>query len=139
MLDEHGHLLTERFFFGEEDFEFSMRMQKDNILTACVLDSLIYHKVGASGNKMHRLGKLYLHYLNRFIDVRLDFGTVKYFIWILLNIPVVFRYFYRSTRNMPLVFRLLKFLLRDAKRKECVSQDDFNSLVLKNNYFPFEV
>lgn len=139
LLDEHGHLFTERFFFGEEDFEFSMRMQRDNVRVACVLDSLIYHKVGASGNKMHRPGKLYLHYLNRFIDMRLHFGTVGYFVWKLLNVPLLLRYFYGSTRNFMLAFRLLKCLLRDAKNKDCVSQEDFDRLVLEQNYFPFEI
>lgn len=139
LLDEQGHLLTERFFFGEEDFEFSMRMKKNGIKMACVLDSLIYHKVGASGNKMFRFGKLYLHYLNRFIDMRLHMGTMKYLFWELLNVPIVLKYFYRSTHSMLLAFRMLKFLLRDARNKDCVSQKDFDSLVLEHNYFPFEV
>ena len=139
LLDEKRHLLTERFFFGEEDFEFSMRMKKANVYMACVLDSLIYHKVGATVGKTQGVSKYYMHYLNRFIDVRLHFGTIKYFVWMLLNVPFVFRYFYRSTHRFSLVFRLLKSLLRDAKSKDCVSQEDFNRLVLEHNYFPFEV
>ena len=52
LLDCEGRLLTERFFFGEEDFEFSMRMEAQGVKMACVLDSVIYHKVGASGSRM---------------------------------------------------------------------------------------
>lgn len=138
-LDEQGHLLTERFFFGEEDFEFSLRMGQQHIKMACVLDSLIYHKVGASGNKMNSMGKLYMHYLNRFIDVRLHFGTAKYFVWTLLNIPIVIKYFHRTTHSFSQTLRLLKYLLGDAKKKSGVTQEDFSRLVLEHNYFPFEV
>lgn len=139
LLDEEGHLLTERFFFGEEDFELSLRMKEQGVPMACVLDSLIYHKVGATVGKTQGVSKYYMHYLNRFIDVRLHFGAAKFAVWKLLNIPLVIKYFYRSTGNFSLSFRLLKYLLRDAKGKDRVTQDDFNRLVLKHTYFPFSV
>ncbi len=139
LLDGEGHLLTERFFFGEEDFELSLRMKEHMVPMACVLDSLIYHKVGATVGKTQGVSKYYMHYLNRFIDVRLHFGTVKFAVWKLLNIPLVIRYFYRSTGSLSLSFRLLNYLLRDAKGKDRVTQDDFNRLVLKHTYFPFSV
>lgn len=139
LLDEQGHLLTERFFFGEEDFELSLRMKEKKVAMACVLDSLIYHKVGATVGKTLGVSKYYMHYLNRFIDVRLHFGAVKYAAWKLLNTPLVARCFYRSTRSIPVTYRLLNCLFRDAKRKDSVTQDDFNRLVLEHTYFPFSV
>ena len=139
LLDEQGSLLTERFFFGEEDFELSLRMKEKNVAMACVLDSLIYHKVGATVGKTQGVSKYYMHYLNRFIDVRLHFGAVKYAVWKLLNLPFVARCFYRSTQSVSVTYRLLTRLFRDAKSKESVTQDDFNRLVLKHTYFPFNV
>ena len=139
LLDSQNHLLTERFFFGEEDFEFSLRMKDEGVHMACVLDSLIYHKVGASGNKMNSLGKLYMHYLNRFIDVRLHMNTINYSLWRLLNLPLVFRYLYRATHRVGLTSRLLRHLWVDANKKDGVSQDDFKHLVLDNNYFSFKI
>ena len=139
LLDEQGHLLTERFFFGEEDFEFSLRMKGLGIRMACVLDSKIYHKVGASGNKMNHLGKLYMHYLNRFVDVKLHMSPMKYTLWKFLNLPIVARYFYRTTKKVGVTIRLIRSLWSNAKRKDGVSQEDFNHLVLENNYFSFEV
>ena len=50
------------FFFGEEDFEFSIRMKKANVYMACVLDSLIYHKVGATMGKTQGVSKYYMHF-----------------------------------------------------------------------------
>ena len=139
MLDEEGRLLTERFFFGEEDFEFSLRMKAQNVPMACVIDSLIYHKVGGSGNKMNSVGKLYMHYLNRFIDVRHYFGSLKYAVWLLFNVPLVFRYFYRAVHGCSLALKLLRNLLCDAISKDGVTQVDFERLVLKRNYFTFKV
>lgn len=139
LLDEQGCLLTERFFFGEEDFELSLRMKEKNVAMACVLDSLIYHKVGATVGKTQGVSKYYMHYLNRFIDVRLHFGTAKYTVWKLLNLPLVGRCFYRSTQSVPVTYHLLTRLFRDAKNKDCVTQEDFNRLVLEHTYFPFSV
>ena len=135
LLDEHGHLLTERFFFGEEDFEFSMRMHKSNVHMVCVLDSLIYHKVGASGNRMNRPGKLYLHYLNRFIDVRLHKSVLFYTIWKILNIPLCMRHFYMVNRSHALAWRMMRSLFVDAGKKDRVTREDFESLVIRNDYF----
>ena len=139
LLDEQGRLLTERFFFGEEDFELSLRMKEKNVAMACVLDSLIYHKVGATVGRTQGVSKYYMHYLNRFIDVRLHFGAVKYAVWKLLNLPFVVRCFYRSTQSVSVTYRLLTRLFRDAKSKDSVTQDDFNRLVLKHTYFTFNV
>lgn len=135
LLDEHGHLLTERFFFGEEDFEFSMRMKKARVPMACVLDSLIYHKVGASGNKMHHSGKVFLHYLNRFIDVRLHNSTLFYLSWTVLNAPLCFRHFYKMCRTVSGSFKLMNRLFFDARKKDAVTREDFEALVIRNDYF----
>lgn len=135
LLDEQGHLLTERFFFGEEDFEFSLRMKEKGGAMACVLDSLIYHKVGASGNKMNGVGKLYMHYLNRFIDVRLHMSALSFRIWALVNVPLCIRYFYRSTGSLVRVLGLMKRLWYDARHKDGVTQGDFEALVIDNSYF----
>ena len=46
--------LSEDYFFGEEDYEFSLRLKDNQMDMACVFGSVIFHKVGASrldGNK----------------------------------------------------------------------------------------
>jgi GT2 family glycosyltransferase len=135
LLDGEGRLLTERFFFGEEDFEFSMRMDAQGIKMACLLDSVIYHKVGASSSRMSGLGKIYLHYLNRFIDIRLHKSSLFYMLWALVNIPFCFRYFYKASRSVSASVKLLRRLLADAGKKQGVSRDDFEALVINNSYF----
>lgn len=139
LLDKEGHLLTERFFFGEEDFDFSLRLKEQGVKMACVLDSLIYHKVGATVGKTMGVSKYYLHYLNRTIDVRLHFSRPNFFVWRLFNMPFVLYYFYKSTKKMFIAYKLYKQLIYDAKHKDCVTQEDFTRLVLDYNYFKFEV
>lgn len=135
LLDSQGHLLTERFFFGEEDFEFSMRMDKNHVRMACVLDSIIYHKVGASSDKMQRSGKVYLHYLNRFVDIRLHKSTFFYVWWTMINIPLCLLHFYKQNRTVSCAVQQMRHLLSDAKRKDKVTREDFESLVIRNDYF----
>lgn len=135
LLDEQGHLLTERFFFGEEDFELSLRMKEKKVAMACVLDSLIYHKVGASGDKMDGLGKTYLHYLNRFIDIRIHKRTAFYNLWALVNMPFCMKHFYRCSHSLASAANLMKHLWHDAKRKDKVTKEDFEALVIYKTYF----
>ena len=138
LMDSEGRLLTERFFFGEEDFEFSLRMKAADVPMACVLGSLIYHKVSASGGNMVVRGKLFLHYLNRFIDIRLNKGALFYFLWALVNVPVCLLRFYRNSRSIGRSFGLVRRLLRDARKKDGVTYEDFESLVILDNYFKAE-
>ena len=72
-------VLTEKFFFGEEDYEFSLRMKKNKMKMACVFDSIIYHKVGASIKKnSNTLGLIYIHYANRLINTRDYYSTFRW-------------------------------------------------------------
>lgn len=135
LLDAEGRLLTERFFFGEEDFEFSMRMQAAGVKMACVLDSVIYHKVGASSSRMSGLGKIYLHYLNRFVDIRLHKSRFFYILWAVVNLPLCVKNFYRASRSISKSMTLMRHLLSDARKKQSVSRDDFEALVINGNYF----
>ena len=135
VLTDDGRLLTERFFFGEEDFEFSIRMRKAGVRMACVTDSVIYHKVGASSEGKNQPGRIYQHLLNRYIDIRLNYGKVFYLFWRLLNKPVSFRHLRNRYGSASEAIRKLRRLEKDSKRKDCVTEDDFNRLVVKGDYF----
>lgn len=64
-------LLSEKFFFGEEDFELSLRFKKLRKQMACVLDAIIYHKESVSIDRSSRyINKIFIHRLNRFIDIK---------------------------------------------------------------------
>lgn len=107
-------LLTEKFFFGEEDFELSLRLKKSGKKMACVLDAVIYHNESASINKSSRyLNKIFLHKLNRFIDIktyapktwlfRITYRSFKFF---LLHLFVEKTGLIKAVKNAFLLFKL---------------------------------
>lgn len=65
-------LLTERFFFGEEDMEFSWRLQKLNVPAFCINTSVVYHKVGQTLSSNNRKSEIFT--LKRLVNLRLNKG-----------------------------------------------------------------
>lgn len=135
LLGADGRLLTERFFFGEEDFEFSIRMGKCGVKMACVMDSLIYHKVNASTTSLSAVGKLYNHFLNRYIDVRQNYSFWGYLGWKILNYPLLIRHLVVRNLSLSEAFAMACRLMREAKEKETVTYEDFRRLVIDGTYF----
>lgn len=135
LLGSDGRLLTERFFFGEEDFEFAIRMKQRGVKMACVMDSLIYHKVHASTIKSNQVGKLYLHFLNRYIDVRLNCSAWGYFWWTVLNYPLLLRHFVRRGLSWNEASVKAHLLMHEAKSKDSVTYEDFYRLVIDGTYW----
>ena len=122
---ENGKIFTESFFFGEEDFELAFRMKKKKVKMACIISSLIYHKVGTSTKNVPKIGKIYIHYLNRFINVRQHFSAFQFCIWKWIYTPYIFlllsKYFsYKQT------YVLLKKILSESKTLNQVTQETFN-------------
>ena len=133
VLEPDGTLLTERFFFGEEDFDFSMRMRKRGLKMACVMDSVIYHKIGSAGNMMAKSGKVYLHLLNRYIDIRLNSGRLFSFVWRVISFPLTMRSLKKAFG--PQAMKKYRRLLSDMRSKDSVDRSVFESLVIKGDYF----
>lgn len=126
ILDKDGRVFTEKFFFGEEDFEFSIRMKRERVRMACVIPSVIYHKVGSSIKKNFAPGKFYIHYLNRFIDVRQNYGTLFYKLWSMLYKPYMKRLL--KIAGCPIWYRksFLDRIYDNAKSKDTVTASDFH-------------
>lgn len=135
VLNSDGTLFTERFFFGEEDFDFSIRMKRNKKRMACVTDSLIYHKVGAANASHNIPGKIYLHLLNRYIDIRLHYGKLFVLIWRILNKPLSFRHLKREYGSAGEAISKLRQLERESRQKDRVTEEDFRRLVVQGNYF----
>lgn len=135
VLEPDGSVLTERFFFGEEDFDLSLRMKRRGLKMACVTDSVIYHKVGSAGNRMYKSGKVYLHLLNRYIDVRINSGRLFFMLWRIVAFFFTIRAFRKTFGLTARALGMYRSLIRDMRSKDGVSRSDFESLVIKGDYF----
>jgi len=131
-------LLSEKFFFGEEDFEFSLRMRKHKKKMAVVFDSIIFHKVGASrGESKKAIESVYIHYLNRFIDLKSYYSKVIWFLYVLINssyaiFMVTLKYDLQFIRSL----KLFKKIISDSRRLDGVNKKLFQDVFFekKLNY-----
>lgn len=75
-------LLTEKFFFGEEDMEFAFRLKKMQLSTFCLYESVILHKVGASRDQISKnsVGKMVYHYCQRMSNLRDNLSVFYYYV-----------------------------------------------------------
>lgn len=124
ILNEKNEVFTERFFFGEEDFEFSMRQKRLGNKMACVCDSIIYHKVSASSKNHSSINKIFIHYLNRFIDMKLSFSKCYYILWKIIYIPYIFLLLKRSYSFRQCI-QFISLLVSESKRLNGVDQSYF--------------
>ena len=111
----HVGLLSERFFFGEEDFEFAQRLRRARLPLACCYGATIRHKVSrslagaAQGPQADALAnRIRLHYLNRFIDMRGYYPRPLWEAWRLAYLAYVallltLRYRFAPRRTLPLL------------------------------------
>lgn len=119
-------LLTERFFHGEEDFEFGHRMRKQCVKMACVINSVIYHKVGRSCEKAGKtIGLMYIHFLNRFIDLRTQLNPFSYYAYLIVYTPQLFRLVLRNGLSFRDAISFYRKLLGEIHTLDSVPKEKF--------------
>lgn len=141
ILNDRSELLYNGFFFGEEDYEFSLRMKKQKIKMACVPSSKIYHKVGASQkntNDSKGLGRSYMYYHNRLICTRLHSSILKFYIIRLMTCVNCLRYFKAYTGSWLVAWKVICRMVKDTTSKMGFSYADFRSLMFDGDYFSFD-
>jgi len=122
--------LTEDFFFGEEDYEFSLRMRKLGLEMACAHGAVVYHKGGATiGRKATRLGAILLHYVSRLINTRNHYSKARWHatrILAYLYLPVLLRRNgINPRRTMASIRRVESYL----KQKRGVERAEFGAMI----------
>jgi GT2 family glycosyltransferase len=71
--------LTEQFFFGEEDYEFSLRLQQRGLSMACVYEAVVHHKIGTSVRKVSKpVGGILLQYVCRLLNTRNYYSRLRW-------------------------------------------------------------
>lgn len=78
-------LFTDKFFHGEEDYNFCLNIKKRKLTVGVDLGARIYHKVGQSINRdknaVKELRSIVVHYTNRVIDYKNFYGACRWRIW----------------------------------------------------------
>lgn len=142
LMNEEKELLYNGFFFGEEDYEFALRMRKNKVKMACVPRSIIYHKVGSSQKKTNDnrgLGRIYMYYHNRLICTRLHCSKIKFYFIRLFTCVNCLRYFKSYTNSWHVACKLVRSLISDTSHKFGFDYEDFKALMLDGKYFPFDI
>jgi len=124
---------SERFFFGEEDFELALWMHDRALSAVCLTSAVVQHKVSASFNAAagsRRQAKVFIYYLNRFIHMRLRFGALRWRLWLAAYLPYAALLLWRSgvlrAAELPGFFRRL--LVR-SRTMDGVTRADFEAVM----------
>ena len=126
-------LFTERFFFGEEDFDFSLRMQAEGRKMVCLTEAVIYHKVSATIGQEWNYNKLFVHTMNRAINLKSHYSSLKFLFWKLLYFP------YTRLRFLSGLSRKDRNCFMRLLRQECEANDGVSKgLYEKYIRYPFK-
>ncbi len=78
-------LFTDKFFHGEEDFNFCLNAKRRGLKIGVDLSSILYHKVGQSLkpnlNEERTVNSKIIHYSNRIIDYKYFMGKFHWRLW----------------------------------------------------------
>ena len=124
-------MFTEKFFFGEEDIELALRLKLLNKKMLCDMNSIIYHKVGASisGDQSKLLRKAYIHYLNRLVNMKAYLGA-KWYIWMLPSVVKIMLNIIRLNKvSVRQFFRFITAIVLDAYKSESVDKAKFEKIL----------
>jgi GT2 family glycosyltransferase len=124
--------LTEKYFFGEEDYEFSLRQRRIGNKMACNLESVIYHKVSSTALHVQKdiIGKTYHYLLCRMINNREYYSGPHFWLIFVLSLIYLAKYtFTVSGVNFKKgIFNIIKFL-SDYSKLKSVSKRKYEEYV----------
>jgi GT2 family glycosyltransferase len=130
---------SERFFFGEEDFELGLWMREHGRHAVCVTAAVVQHKVSASfeaasgarvGARSSHSSRAFVYYLNRFIHMRLRLGPWRWRFWSAAYLPYIALLLWRSgTVPVPGLPTFARRLLARAATMDGVARADFEAVM----------
>jgi len=124
---------SERFFFGEEDFELALWMRERGLAAVCLTTAVVRHKVSASFDaaaSARQASKVFVYYLNRFIHMRLRLGLWRWWAWCVAYLPYIALLLVRSgTVGAGELPSFIGRLLGRARRMDRVTRADFEAVM----------
>ncbi|MEH7115526.1 glycosyltransferase family 2 protein, partial [Neobacillus niacini] len=126
-------ILTEDFFFGEEDFNYCKRLVENNVKVESILSSTIYHKVGTSIKKSQKnINSFVLHFSNRIIDLKKFYKPIYWKVWRLLYLSAIFIKVFTITKNLNDTVKVCQYIFEYSTKYNEISYETFleiNNLV----------
>jgi GT2 family glycosyltransferase len=119
---------SSNYFFGEEDYDFSIRQKKNNIKMLCITSSIIFHKVNSTINKAgsKNISRFYYYYLCRLLNFKLNFsGIYKYFLFSLVIIKIIYDSLLLYSLNFIKTVNNVKFLFNTLKQNDQIDENLF--------------
>lgn len=132
-LKKYG-LFTNRFFHGEEDFNFCLKAKRRHARIGVDLEAIIYHKVGRtlrhnSDDKQRVFNSKVLHYSNRAIDYKEFYCKSKWLIWKEIYLFLVFVKRIISDRNVKETYCLIKEIRKNIKVNDKITKSVFDEIM----------
>jgi GT2 family glycosyltransferase len=122
-------MFTEKFFFGEEDYEFCMRMKKNRIRIAANMSAIVFHKMEVSQRAAFQedaLAKFFIFYLNRFINMKSYYPKFYWRVWRFASFFYILPLLMVKYRVLPAQgIRFAHSLLKYSSSRVCVTRSDF--------------
>jgi GT2 family glycosyltransferase len=98
---ENIGLYTDKFFFGEEDFNYCQRLKLAGLRVSTILSAVVYHKVSGSIKKQQApYNKFILHYTNRIINQKYFMGSLKWQLWRAMYTSGIYLRALKTFRNL---------------------------------------
>lgn len=133
VLENYG-MFTDLFFFGEEDYDFCLRMKENKINMSCLLTSKIYHKVGATRkiiyNDEHHNRRLLCYYANRFINMKNHYSKFQWNVWrILSSIFITVCLTFKRKQNFIQAVKFVNILNKFSNRYNGVNKNLYTDIM----------
>ncbi len=128
---ESGYLF-EKFFHGEEDLNYSLRLLKSGKHSFVVNTSIVYHKISQSSDKSwaNRAQRFTNAALNRLVNAKYFFSPIKWNLW---AIGTLIYYFILLTLKYKQSFiesiKLLISILKISKKVNYIDKTIVNSVI----------
>jgi len=135
---QQNGMLSEDFFFGEEDFEYAYRMKNAGLKMVCNTNSILFHKVGKSSKGKDiqtNKGTTFIHYLNRFVNMKHQFeNKIVWYLWRILYVPYIFLLL-RKRFGSREVINFIKLLFIKSTKLDKVNKNEFEQARTSADYF----
>ncbi len=119
-------IFTEKYFFGEEDFNYCKRLSNAGIRVESVLDATIYHKVGTSIKKNQKsINSYILHFSNRIINQREFMTFLKWRFWKKFYMTAILVKLYKITGDFTLAMKAIKSIRYYTSKYSEISYETF--------------